>query len=747
MSVTSSGSTLCRRLWIKRICHGIVFPQHSRSVSLATKQTHRMSSQINYQPPPPAPLSPPTSPPSFLTPTHTSNSVTKNSNKVANLARKSMEKALVDKAKNSDVDSVHRLLADIYRLGHTPTITTYNHIIKALAKQFNHEKRQLEAHALLDDMTRRGILPNSQTYIQLLLGYAIHTSSSSLSANTTPPNDTLQEMQLLFTKFFQCEQERHFKRTNRKVKKLVEVMAGVGQGTILPMMMMACVKANLQLDVTTWNTALAGCAKGGYMDAAERLLEMMRLSSQQQEMDPGLSVVAIPDVTSYHTVISGYLGRGGGFVDIRDMNIDRAVELFQIMMDDGLVADYRIYQDFLYAYTSPTLLKNSNQGTSTKQQGVPLDTLQRLWQAMMTTMTDGQKLDDGVLTTLLDCYLRTQGYSAVEQVYWDLRQRGYTFSRSTAICFYKAITGFARKQHLISGIAMFYDLLAYGHGANHSATSSLLRACMLRGQLDIAQQIVDVIEETLRKPVSGDHYAFMVRAYVQQGQLELAANMFDKVQQLYESSNNNNNNRQRYLESLSTSYQAMIQGYFKLDQLDMAETLFERYINIRQQQQKSYKIDSQLVDVMVEGYGLIGEMKKLDDFLGRNDVDIITNIGTRAILIQSRLQHGNVADAERDLKEGLRYDDIKYLQSSVQAVLSSMALDGNVVACEYWVDLLSSNHLMTEKCYAALLICYGQAGEMIKLKQTYDDLNKQGVTLEDGIQDKVKSLWLENKCI
>ncbi|CAO3590285.1 unnamed protein product [Absidia cylindrospora] len=551
-------------------------------------------------------------------------------------------------------------------------------------------------------------------------------------------------MQLIFTRFFQCEQERHFKRTDRKVKKLVEVMASMGQGAILPMMMMACVEANIQLDVAIWNTALAGCAKGGYMDAAEHLLEMMRLSSEQQEMDPGLSAVAIPDVTSYHAVISGYLGRDGGSVGSRDVNIDRAVELFQMMMDDGLVADYRIYQTFLYAYASPTLLKNSNQGTSTQQQGVPLDTLQRLWQAMMTTMTDGQKLDDGVLTMLLDCYLRNQGYSAMEQVYWDLRQRGYAFSRSTAICFYKAITGFAREQHLISGIAMFYDLLTYGHGANHSATSSLLRACMLRGQLDMAQQIVDVIEETLQKPASGDHYAFMVRAYVQQGQLELADYMFDKVQQLYESGNNNN--RQRCLDSLSTSYLAMIQGYFKSDQLDMAETLFERYINIQKQQQKSYNMDSQLVDVMVEGYGLIGEMEKLDDFLGRKDVDIISNSGTRAILIQSRLQHGNVADAERDLKEGLRYDDIKYLQPSVQAVLSSMALDGNVAACEYWVDLLLSNHLMTEKCYAALLVCYGQAGEMFKLKQTYDDLNKQGVTLEDGIHDKVKSLWLDNKC-
>ncbi|CAO3594566.1 unnamed protein product [Absidia cylindrospora] len=477
--------------------------------------------------------------------------------------------------------------------------------------------------------------------------------------------------------------------------------------------MVASVKASVSLGVEIWHRALSGCTKGGSMEAAEQLLEIMIRR----------------DATAYDIVIGGYLV----------VNMDRAIELFQRMMDDGIVADYRTYQKLLCAYAKDT----TKHGTTMKvvQHENDLDTLQRLWQAMMKTMPTTQQLHDDTLVTLLECYLRNQGYTAMEQVYWDLRQQDYAFSRRSIIYFYKAISGFAQQQHLNSGIAMFYDMLMNGHGANHSTTSSLLRACVLRGQLDMGQQILDVVEETVEKPAAVDHYATLLKAYVQQGQLDMATHMFTKVQQLYDA-----NGSTSASWCLSSSYQAMIRGYFKAQQSDMVDALFRQWMTLQQTAKPKDdgtldKIDEEMVGVMVEGYGLLGDREGLDEFLSRGDVDV-SSTRTRTILIQSRLQQGNAEGAEKDLKDGLAMTDIKTMQSSVQAVLCGMALNGNVASCEHWVDLLSAKGLMNDKSYMALLVCYGKAGEMVKLQQTYDDLNQQGIQLEDGIANKVKLEWL-----
>jgi hypothetical protein len=265
---------------------------------------------------------------------------------------------------------------------------------------------------------------------------------------------------------------------------------------------------------------------------------------------------------------------------------------------------------------------------------------------------------------------------------------------------------------------------------------------VLRGQLDMAQQILDVMEETLQQSASVDHYATMVRAYIQQGQLESANRMFLKVQQLSES-------HQLVLSgqvSVLASYQAMIRGYFNQHQGDMAQSLFEQYLH-QQQQYKSggdkHTMDKNLVGVMVEGYGWLGETKKLDDFLGRDDVTL-DDLRTRTVLVQARLDLGDVDGAERDLKEGLKANNIQSLRSSIQAVLLVLALNGNVASCEYWVDQLSSSNLMDDDTQRALLVCYGQAGETVKLKQTYVNLNRQGIKLADGIENKIKSEWLKS---
>ncbi|SAM09625.1 hypothetical protein [Absidia glauca] len=688
MSVPSTGSTLCRRLWISRFPHDLFQSQHGRSVSMATKQTQRLSTPTaTYQ-----------SPPSFLTPTTPSPTVMSPlvNTKTTALPKKLINKALVRQLKADNVEDIRRVLDDLYRSGHIPCISTYNHIMKALAKRFHERQWQLEAHALLADMDRHGVTPSSQTYIQMLLGYIIHTNSAAI--------DTQRLIPTLFDRLLHCERHQGFKRTHHKIKKLVEVMAGVGHASILPVME-ASVKVGICLEPAIWNTALTGCIKRGNVDASGQLLDLMR---QQQSSKA-------PDPTSYHIVIGGYLGqRGNGVVDL-----DRAIQVLQYMVQDGLTADYRIYQDFLYAYLTPDRQPLGNN----------LTTVQRLWQAMRMGMTTGQKMDGRLLVMVLDYYMQHHGYSAMEHVYWDLRQHNHALSRRTVIYFYKAVIGFAQKQHLLSGISMFYDLVANGHGANHAATSALLRACILRGQLDMAQQILDVVEESSEQVASDSHYATMVQAYVQQGQLESASRLFEKVCQL-----------SRSPRTLLTAYQAMIHGYFRAQNPDMAESLLDRYLRSSQDASGSSngKMDQRLVGTMVEGLGLLGGGgDKLDGFLDRQDVEI-TTVGTMATVIQSRLYHGDCLGAERDLKQGLDQFGVVALQSSIQGVLSGMALNGSVSSCESLANLLSTNGLMDAGAYAALLVCYGRSGDATKLKHVYDELLQKGLPLEQGLANKHK---------
>jgi pentatricopeptide repeat protein len=192
----------------------------------------------------------------------------------------------------------------------------------------------------------------------------------------------------------------------------------------------------------------------------------------------------------------------------------------------------------------------------------------------------------------------------------------------------------------------------------------------------------------------------------------------------------------------------MIRGYFRAQNPDMAESLLDRYLRSSQDASgtSNGKMDQRLVGTMVEGFGLLGDGDKLDGFLDRQDVEI-TTVGTMATVIQSRLYHGDALGAERDLKHGLDQFGVVALQSSIQGVLSGLALNGSVSSCESLANLLSTNGLMDAGAYAALLVCYGRSGDATKLKHVYDELLQKGLPLEQGLANKVKFEWLKPPCI
>ncbi|KAI9305918.1 hypothetical protein BJ944DRAFT_264395 [Cunninghamella echinulata] len=383
---------------------------------------------------------------------------------------------------------------------------------------------------------------------------------------------------------------------------------------------------------------------------------------------------------------------------------------------------------------------------------------------MITTLTDDHKLDDHFLATLLDYYIKHEGYSAIEQVYWDLRYHKYKISRKLIGYFNNTIIACAHQQHLISSIAMFYDMLSHGFGANNRAVMSLLHACIDRCQLDTSEQILQVMEEALQKPAPIHQYTVLIRGCVQQGQIETANNIFIKLLQHYKQEERDN------LTLLSSAYTYMIQGYFKSNQINEAESLYQQYRQLQYELfLKKYKyknnheykmkvkeadtLKKPLINAMIEGYGLLGQSKKLNEFISQNYIEKFKDVETLATLIQAKLQYGDVKGAELHLEFALKRYDISDLHPSIEKVLASFALDGNISACEHWAKVLKSRNEKKKKTaiatttllVEALLVCYGQAGHFEKLKELYKEVNRdKNILLETGVYNKINNEWLKN---
>ncbi|CAO3643558.1 unnamed protein product [Cunninghamella echinulata] len=787
MSITSNSSKVCRHLWIKRFCYDIIKVQHGRSVTVAAKQMNQ-STHNNFL-----------STPSILSSVNNTKTIPNNNS----LTQKTLQKAVSNHVKANQFNEARRLLTEYYNTtGHVPSIYSYNTIMKGLAKQFQYNYRQREAHALLDDMTKHGRLPTCDTYMQLLLGYAVHTNhisstTTTTTTTTTSPSSTLEvlrKIKQLFHLFLKVEHQKGYKRTHFKIKKLIQVMSGSGHIAILPTMITA-LKAGIKLDIHVWNESLQGCVKGGFLDAGEQLLEIMRSSLQQQHS----GIIPMPNAASYHIIISGYLGQGNKLnMASCNINMDKSVELFQKMMEDGIIADHHIYQSFIYAYASLSLSSsssseqlfkynnnnnnnnnnnssssssnnnsNNNNNNNNNTKDNPIETLQKLWQAMITTLTDDHKLDDHFLATLLDYYIKYEGYSAIEQVYWDLRYHKYKISRKLIGYFNNTIVACARQQHLMSSIAMFYDMLSLGFGANNRAVISLLHACIDRCQLDTSEQILQVMEETLQKPAPIHQYTVLIRGCVQQGQIEAANNIFIKLLQHYKQDRDN-------VALLSSAYTYMIQGYFKSNQINEAELLYQQYRQLQYElflKKYKYKKNSEykvkvkeadtfkkpLINAMIEGYGLLGQSEKLNEFIGQNYIEKFKDVETLATLIQAKLQYGDVKGAELHLEFAMKRYDVSDLHSSIEKVLASFALDGNISACEHWAKVLKSKNEKKKKITTAtssttttilveaLLVCYGQAGDFEKLNELYKEVNRdKNISLEAGVYNKINNEWLKN---
>ncbi|KAI8393849.1 uncharacterized protein BYT42DRAFT_542046 [Radiomyces spectabilis] len=325
-------------------------------------------------------------------------------------------------------------------------------------------------------MAIHGIEPTSQTYMQLLMGEILHKPVR---------RDTLRNIQSWFDKLLALEARRNYKRTGSKLKRIFTLMAYVGHPATRDLFLKS-LSVNIKYDLDSWNLAILACARGGQLDAAEDLLQMLRRQSGTTADGPTLE--------SYHHVIRGYLGHyDSSHFDSpfrKQPDVDAAIRIFQLMLKDNVVADYTVYASFLKAYASDNL------GLEADEE-LRIETLQRLWQAMMTmSEKDTVHFDDALLESLIDIFTRHNALSYAEQIYWDIRQREHPISRRNLSSIHQLIIAFARRVQLLSAMSLFYDLMACGHRPSSLVMCEIIRACGKRNDIELAEQMLSVVEET-----------------------------------------------------------------------------------------------------------------------------------------------------------------------------------------------------------------------------------------------------------
>ncbi|KAI8137030.1 hypothetical protein BJV82DRAFT_636946 [Fennellomyces sp. T-0311] len=353
------------------------------------------------------------------------------------------------------IKDAHRLLNDMYRVGQTPTLATYNHLIKFHAKHFYNKRRREIAQNLLDEMCRKGVQPGARIYMQLMLGEAIHGSDRDA-------------VQVWLDRMMELEATKGYRRTQHRLKKLIQVLSSKGHPALYTVLRTGT-NVGLEFDIDTWNAAIAGYARAGNTGGAYQILSLVRQRN-------------IQTIDTYHALIQGHLARP-------PLDMEAAIQAFQTMLQDGIVANQSTYNIFLLAYTKHDI----------EDDDLQIKTLRQLFRASASSSKQG--VPDGVLERLFDFYIQRGVISEAEQLYWDMRQRGHPLSRRIQSRVFKTITEFARRRQMLSAFSLVYDLLANDYWPSSQVVCSIIKACGARRDLDAAKQMLNIMEDISRDKV------------------------------------------------------------------------------------------------------------------------------------------------------------------------------------------------------------------------------------------------------
>lgn len=315
----------------------------------------------------------------------------------------------------------------------------YNKLIKSHAKTFKkQDSGQKEAIKILSEMKMKGIQPNSQTWLQLVIGMSFQRH------RTHAQNDRLETW---FNNLLDSDSKRD------TLKKALFHLSFQGHPKLFEMF--TKINNKIVLQVEDWHSAIKGCIKAKQMKDANELLDLLRKHK-------------MATITSYQLLIESYLF-------LQDQA--SASQIFSLMLQDKITANYEIYELFIDYYMSLDYLPDH------------ANTLIQLWQAVVMT-TRETDIPQDMIQKYLGYFGKHGELSKAEQIYLDVKPA--RLNRRCIGDLNKVIIGFSNKRQLPSALSLYYDLLAQGYKPSQNLINKITQACLDTDDKEAVQQLIDV---------------------------------------------------------------------------------------------------------------------------------------------------------------------------------------------------------------------------------------------------------------
>lgn len=334
----------------------------------------------------------------------------------------------------------------------TRTVYDYNKILISHAQTFKKGLQgQLDAVAVLEEMKRNGVPPNSQSYLQLIIRLAWKRHRSYKQ------NERLEGWFHDFIAQLKAEQN---KRPIPKVKKVFQSLSFRGHPH-MKKMFLKCYQLFDDLGIECWNAAIIGCFNAKEFEDAEELFNLARDKK-------------IANVDTYSLLIESYLQLG---------DQKAASRIFSQMFHDRITASYSIYEKFIEYYIS--LPPNIE----------VFKTLERLWQAVLMTTSPNNNIPDKIIKNLLVYFGENRRLPAAEQIILDIKLRQQRLNRDCLGEVFKIIMQFTDKRQTLSALSLYYDLIGGGYKPDSKVTYKLMKTVVAMNDTEAGQQMLDIIKE------------------------------------------------------------------------------------------------------------------------------------------------------------------------------------------------------------------------------------------------------------
>jgi hypothetical protein len=351
---------------------------------------------------------------------------------------------------NTTTTTTKRKLSSLVSSPQPQKVIDYNKMLKGHAKTFKKtDSAQKEAIEILKEMEQKGIQPNSQTYLQLVIGMSFQRHRTHLQN---------ERLQVWFDELIKIEKNKKTKSsTHDKLKKILFHLSFKGHPNLKSMFLQ--IIQEIDLDLEYWHMAMTGCIKSRKIDDAEDLLNLLRENKKATK-------------SSYQILISSHLY-------LQDLS--SASRIFSCMLQDQVTADHHTYELFIHHYMNQPFTQDTS------------ETCFKLWQAVKMT-TEHDKISQEIIEKYLSFFGKNGDLSKAEQIYLDVKEQG--LNRKCVGEMNRIIIGFANKRQLPSALSLFYDLIGQGYKPSQQVIIKITEACKAMQDEEAIQQLLAVVEET-----------------------------------------------------------------------------------------------------------------------------------------------------------------------------------------------------------------------------------------------------------